>query len=291
MQSEVIQAAVQAETSKLLVIILLLTLPQLVGLVGGVAFLFARSRTKTTEALTVAQIDERAKREAADLDERRQISEAFRSVIRLVDNKDQQISAFAEREAEMREREAEMRKAYDEFQRSFITLSDVRTGQLDKMTEGIKQQNETNEVVRDTVTKAESEIRTHAERSAPAIEIVKELPTTLQRIEETLKQLDAQLKAIPTALKNEIEPLMKTVSNLKTEVKELTDEAKRVTDTILPLITLPPPPIIEALGAAVVDPTKTPPPGTLKAVPPPNTPPFNAPLDSTTGEPIERLPQ
>ena len=257
MPEGVFQAALQAETSKIIVVTLaLVIIASIPGLLSAVVLL-VRSRTKITED-----------KSKADIEERRQLTDAFRSVVRLVDNKDQQVALFAEREAELR-------KANEEFQRSYIALSDVRSGQLDKMTEVIRQQNETNEVVRETVTKAESEIRTHAERSLPAIEIVKELPTTLQRIEESLKQLDEQLKAIPVALKNEIEPLMKTVRDLKDEVNTLSSEVKQVA----PLVTSPDLPI--------ADPTKTPPPGTLKAV----VPPFTDSLTATNGEPIERLPQ
>lgn len=274
-----IEAALQADRGQIIAVMLLLTVPQFAVTLGAIIFWVVRSRTKVAEQTTVAKIDERAKREAADLEERRQINEAFRSVIRLVDNKDQQISTFAEREAELR-------KANEEFQRSYIALSDVRTGQLDKMTEGIKQQNETNEVVRDTITKAESEIRTHAERSMPAIEIVKELPTTLQRIEESLRQLDAQLKAIPVALKNEIEPLMKTVSDLKTNVEELSSEVKRVPEAIAPLVAAPLlNPGVSALPPELLDNARKTPPEGVKV------PPFDRALLDTTGGIQETTPQ
>lgn len=245
-----LEAALQADRGQIYAVMLLITVPQFVVTLGAIIFWIVRSRTKITEDRSKADIAAQQQRESADLEERRQLNEAFRSVIRLVDNKDQQLSAISQREAELR-------KSYEEFQRSFLALSEVRTGQLDKMIEKASQQIETEEVVRETVTKAESEIRAHAERSLPAIEIVKELPTTLQRIEESLKHLDEQLKAIPAALKNEIAPLMKTVDDLKLNVEELSLEAKRVTDTILPLIALPQPPIIEAFGPAIIDVGKT----------------------------------
>jgi hypothetical protein len=290
MPESVFQAALQAETSKIIIVTLALALvASIPGLISAVVLL-VRSRTKISEERSKAQIEAKDKRDEADLEERRRLNEALDKVIGLVHNKDLQFIEISRREAAQRE-------AYDEFQRSFLALSESRTGQINKMIEADKQRDETNEVLRDTVTKAEAEIRTHAERSIPAIEIVKELPTTLQRIEESLKHLDEQLKAIPAALKSEIAPLMSTVNDLKTDVETLSSEAKRVTETILPMIAPSPtaPLTLTPSDVVVLDSARsTPPPGTLKAVIPPGTPgtpPFEGGTLTKDGDPVERLPQ
>jgi uncharacterized phage infection (PIP) family protein YhgE len=282
MQNEVIQAAVQVETSKLLVIILLLTLPQLVGMVVGVAVLYMRSRTKITEQNTVAQIDERAKREQSDLDERKRFNDNFNAVLKL----------WQEQHEALREsltREAERQRTNDAFQKSYLEVAQTRTEQLNDMRKAYEDH-------KAQVAHIEEAVQKHREAATPAIEIVKELPTTLERIEKSLKQLDEQLKAIPAALKIEIQPLMETVTALKNEVQELTDEAMRVTQAIAPLIAPSPTAQLNLTpdDMSVIDIRKTPPPGTLKAIVPPGTPgtpPFDPALLDTTGSIQEATPQ
>jgi chromosome segregation ATPase len=178
--------------------------------------------------------------------------------------------------------QSELNKLLNE-QKERTRVSSENQKQIGTLTQKMKDMEDSQARIADELQKArdalaDTQRELDTQRTAVA-RLEDELNTEREEKQRIAAERDAALKKV-VELEQRVQDLERQVYDLEAKlgIQHITTIDKDLTPSDI----------------AKIDPRKTPPPGTLKAVVPPGTPgipPFTETLDGTTGEPIERLPQ